>query len=426
MTVTSVPTKTAVSTETPLPTKTPAALSQLEPFELDPQWNAEQKNAAAVMATEQLERWLQEAWQLNISVETISHQLIEADWQREEGEITAVDIDGDGLEEWLMTFYLQPQGALFTRAGDFWIIGQDGIEFRFYQPENYYNDGPRDFFLNAPRVLFKADFTQSGLEDLLIEQIGCGAHTCWWEYHLYTVQDYAYRTVAKTVDDSSLWGSTLAFYHQPDQDYISMTYVDDAILLETETGVSFQISGGWAGSAGSGIQRIRTETWGWTGSAFEMVDLEWHPSDLQMHILREANDFYEMGMLDDAGNLYQRLFNDPTLTNYGGEPSSFEDEEFRRVIHFAIFKLMTIGYQIEDAQLIETWRNWLFNNAPDSNYIQIAELLWEQYQAGAPLVEACEIVNTAVSTLPLEAEMPIEYGYANPQVTTEQLCVVIE
>ncbi len=424
---TAVPTQTAVPpTETPLPTATIIGLSQLIPFEIDPEWDSEQKNGATVTATEQLEIWLQEAWLLETPIETVSQLMIEAGWQREMGEITAVDVDGDDVQEWLITFYLpQQQGVFQQQSGDFWIFGGDGIEFRFYQAENYYTMGDRDFYLNAPRILYNSDFTNNGLDDLLIEQFGCGAHTCWWEIHLYTYQNNAYQSVVTNVDDPTLWGSTLAYYHQPNANYIFMTYVDESALLQTETAVFFQIRGGWAGSAGSGIQRIRTETWGWTGTAFELIDLAWDETDFQMHILREANDRYLLGDIDGAGNLYQRLFNDPSLINYEGIPSTFEDDEYLRVVNFAIFKLMVIGYQNDDTQLIETWRNWLIENSAESNYVQIADLLWEQYQSGVSLEEACDVVNTAVSTLPLEDEMPIEYGYANPQVTKDQLCLEV-
>ena len=425
-TETAVPTQTAVApTQTPLPTSTPVILSSLAPLNLDLSLDDPQLNESAINATQHLESWLTEAWQLNTSVETVSQMMIESNWQREAGEITAVDIDNDGVEEWLITFYLQPQGALFTRAGDFWVFGQEGIEFRFFQPVDYFNEGANIYFwAGAPTIFGLEDFTGDDAPDMLLERQECGAHTCIQDYFLYSSHFGAYTNVIQKVEDPSAWGRLYLSYQGAQAPSISITYGESEII-ETDGVAQFRIIGGQPGSAGAGFVRLRTETWGWTGEAFELIELSWNETDFQMHILREANDRYLLGDIDGAGNLYQRLFNDPTLTNYEGVPSTFEDDEYLRVVNFAIFKLMVIGYQSEDSQLIETWRNWLVANSAESNYVQIADLLWEQYQSGVSLEEACRVVNTAVSTLPLEDEMPIEYGYANPQVTKDQLCLEV-
>lgn len=100
----------------------------------------EDLNLEETLPTERLAEWLHAAWQTGIEPAEIQLALEDAGWLESNDDWHVADITGDGKDEWLLTLYLSPSPTRPTwgRAGDFWIIGEEGLLFRFFLPEDYF------------------------------------------------------------------------------------------------------------------------------------------------------------------------------------------------------------------------------------------------------------------------------------------------
>ena len=183
-------------------------------------------------------------------------------------------------------------------------------------------------------------------------------------------------------------------------------------------------------ASGSGIQRLRTEVWGWTGTGFGLIDFIWHQPRLRTHRLWEALDLYDLERLDDAEQLLAQLvaeqYDDPNEVPMGdGEATWYgSPDEPQRIAYFAAFRLALIGYSLDNSDMIDEWVTWLDNElSEDHPFREASQRLQSGYYSSESPESMCssvvEILNQHEN---IRSFLPYEPGYGNPAFTVSDLC----
>lgn len=383
--------------------------------------DSEARRRAAIEATTLLEQWLLDAWAYQADISEVKVLLTDAGWINQETDVIEADMDGDGRSEWLFTLFLDGNQPYQFRFGDFWIVDSSGVQFRYYQPEEYFS--APTFLDRAPMATAVQDFTGDDVADLLLNKGGCGAHTCWDQWRFYTIHDGSFENRIHKTTDASRWGGTYLFYAQPELDAIEMPSASARVSNE---GVlpKLIVDGGQVGSAGAGIQRQRTETWGWTDRGFALVDLSWYETKQRIHILWEANDMVDRGRFDEAIELYNEAIGNEALLSYEGTEADFYGRRWQPIAQFAAFRLALIGYGSEKYNHIAHTVAWMNDTYPDAILTEAANQLLTYHNRGLHQADACQVITENLRGVEDELILPIEYGYANPVLTVEDVCPV--
>jgi len=376
--------------------------------------------------TEALIEWLVHAYQAEVSLEEVQTALQATQWQTNDDALQQADIDGDGINEWLMTtYFLDPEWLMpWANPGDFWIVGQEGLEYRFFTPDRYFDgdyEAQPEFALGAPTVISTADLTGDGLSDVALSRQTCGAHTCTYFFSILSHHHGDLDSVVQLPESPEGWAT---------EDTIVKTYAEVQPTRDaTGDGISdFLIYGGQVGSAGSGIQRTLTEIWAWNGEAIALADVRLDPTEYRYHLLWEANDEFDQDNFARASELYQQVIRDRTLLDEG----SFNDEQavYDDSRQFAAFRLALIGLLTGKEVDGEAWHQWLREEYGMAPITEAAKILIMSSENEA--VEAsCDVVTTYLQQFEVTdgewvTESPTgtlrDLGYANPSLTAIDVC----
>lgn len=405
---------------TPPPVKAPS--SELETWWREAEPGTSQPDEVQQrIPTEALMNWLVEAYQGGHAPEQVQAALQEAQWQARGEDFQQADVDGDGTDEWLVTVYFfDPEFMPWGTPGDFWIIGENGLDYRFFTPDRYFDDDYEtqpEFSLSAPTVVAASDLTGDGTPDPVLGRSICGAHTCTYFYSILSQQGGTLENITASSDDQTFG-------------VITMTYAE-ALPPSDETGdgvLDFLIYGGWVGSAGSGIQRPRTEVWSWNGEAIALADVRLDPTEYRYHLLWEANDEFDQGNVDRAVNLYEQVIGDRTLLDEG----SFNDEQdvYNDTRSFAAFRLTLAALVENNSARATEWNTWLNRNYSESPITTASDLLLTMAET-ASLEESCADVTDYLRQFEVTQDewttaSPTgalrDMGYANPSLTADDVC----
>lgn len=366
-----------------------------------------------------LERWLLIAWENDTEFSDLAADLTLSGWTSK-NKLQLIDVDRDRVQEWLIE-YTHPAIECFHDwvglpcGGDILIIGDGGIEYQFSadaDPNLDYQWGP---IVTVTRFTDTTDFF------IVIQTGGCGAHTCWDDFTILKSEDGKLVPAIEFPQEPSQWGSQILYWHPADSGQpIHMTYAEHAIIdMNGDGRDELVLEGGWVGSGGSGIQRERTEIWGWTGSRVGLIDLIWHPSELSLHLLREAGDLVEMGRYDEAAELYTELVG---RINSEDENDLGQADPYH-VAFFSAFRLVHLGYLQEDEAMLQEWVAWMEQTDPTHPVAVVAARLIENWNSGATLEAACSSVLSELQHVQgIEAFIPEELGYANPPIELADIC----
>jgi hypothetical protein len=390
--------------------------------------------------TEALIDWLHEAMTLEIDPDFVKSELLNYDWIESDNDWHIIDFTGDGNNEWLMTIYLENWRATWGRPGDFWIVGKNGLVYRFFQPEAYFCYSPclpepGDFYSDAPQIETVTDMTGDGLPDLVLVTTMGGATAITSQYYIISYHfGMAQNLDISPPHDRFVWGDIMALRYTEESSTIAMTYSQ---LLGVEdimgNGVGdLLIRGGHISSFGAGIQRLRTEVWSWNGKTISLTEVRWDPTNYRMHILWEANDFYYRGNYPESRRLFHRVIYDETLK----ENPFFEEIQYESLSRFAAFRLFLIALQENNDHDVNYWQQWLDTHYPDSHLANGATLLREQSNNLQDLSSSCLIVteyfkqfetviDVADHTVPT-GTLYRTMGHANPALKAEDVCLIVE
>lgn len=356
---------------------------------------------------EELQRWLTAAWARNVATAEVAAALRGAAWQRSDKDFNAIDLDGKGRQEWLLTLYVSTPGPEppFGPPGLYWLVGDGGVFYRF---------GAAEEFTSAPSLIASGDMTGDRLPEAVIEDMGCGAHTC---THFYYVLGLRFGTIGSIVRPPQQPGAP---------DSIAMPTATAQVRDATGDGLlDLVLTGGTINSLGAGIQRGSTEVWSWDSRAMTVVlkEATWQPSTWRFHVLYNANEAFEEGDYRTARSLYQRVINDATLKDTDEFPASGPTYPSSR--QFAAFRLVLLALLVErDLGPASEWDRWLTRNYPETALEQASLVLVREWSFTHDLARACRDVTAELLTYP-NPTGTLEYlGYANPELKAEDVCPI--
>lgn len=401
--------------------------------------------------TENLISWLITAKVQSVDPQVVATELKSAGWISDDaswnpGVAEAInwlvtDLTGDGKDEWIMTIYLYPATITWGRPGDFLIIGDEGLLYRFFTPEEYFCDVaqcereyPYSFFQSAPVTIAHRDMTGDGLPELILHRNFGGAHTYTQNYFVISYHFGAFENLVSVPVNRFEWGDSVytlydGYGERGVVPTITMTY---SVLrnFDDNNGDSLfdlSINGGWHGSAGSGVQRTRTEIWSWNGEKIALSQVIWDPTEYRMHLLWEANDLYYLGHYPESQALFLQVIENESLVEspYGNSESHYHSER-----RFAAFRLILISIQEQNFSEATFWRDWLESNYPETPITRAATLLLDEMEATKSISLACDRVSEFLLQFetppPVTGSLMWELGYANPRLGTEDVCLVFE
>jgi hypothetical protein len=356
---------------------------------------------------ESLEGWLAALWHAGANPAAVRAALQQAGWQKDDNDWRAADFDGDLRDEWILVLYDPTMPAVpWGFAGDLWIVNDQGVAFRTYLAPS------TDIFeFTAPTITAIADLTGDGRPELVADARICGAHTCFGNYRVIGHTPDGYRDLVRLPDTGE----------EVSDSAIAMSYPD--VRLEDTNGdglVDLVIHGGTIGSAGAGVVRSRTEIWRWDGAAVTLAETILDPTGYRHHILYEANDLMAGGDLERALALYEAAINDGALRNdaFGYSP----EETYGAISRFAAFRLILIdllrGAPIRASERLA----WLQASYPGTAAAQAAAVLVSNWTGAANLPQACQAVESAMSSYENPTGALADIGYGNPVLMAGDFC----
>ena len=372
-----------------------------------------------------LESWLSEAHRGDSAVDDVCAVLRQAQWQQEEDDCQAVDLDGDQEEEWLLTLDVshlnseenpvrQPAEG---HPGDFWIVSTEGVVFMARGLEN------QDLGATAPSIVDVVDMTGDELPEVIIVSTFCGAHTCVNNYQILGAPEEQIELLVQLPPERE----------QPEplpgdlQQAIALEYVDEeAVRDETEDGLpDLVIHGGIVGSAGAGLQRARTEVWAWDEEegAILLASQEWEDTGYRVHTLYNANYAFSQEQYEEAARLYEAVIVDESLE----EMEFMEPAEVSRTYarQFAAFRLTLLPLFRGDITEATRWSNWLQSEYPGANITEAAAQLIPTWQSnGNNLAAACQTITNYLESQDNPTGPLTDMGYNNPSLTAEDVCPI--
>lgn len=357
-----------------------------------------------------VEEWLVSAWAQSVDQAAVQAALQEAGWQKSPDQWRAIDLDGDGRDEWLATLLgevtRQPDynPMPWGDPGDLIVVNGSGVIYRF-------SDGNDTNWVSAPIIWGDADMSGDNRREAILRSGACGAHTCYSFYVILSDHSGAVQNVVLP-PQPPLEGSEPA---------ISLSY--DEPRLEDATGdgrPDLVLYGGTIGSAGAGLHRARTEVWAWDGQGVSLASSTWDASNYRFHRLYDANDAFAAGDWETAEALYSQVVNDATLEDSAGLLTGESSYDSSR--QFAAFRLILLATLQNDTASVQEWQAWFEQNYSGAPLYEAALRLIVEWTAGVDQATACANITNMLLTYENPTGPLADMGYANPSLTAETVC----
>ena len=323
----------------------------------------------------------------------------------------AVDSAGSGEPFWALGLNRGPMnnGQLY----EFWLLGTDHLALSFAGTE---------FAGMPPLLLATDDLSGDGLPDYLLEQTGCGAHTCFGTYWVYSHHGGVLSSrlnsavgLARTVAEVDPRSNIMPEW--PDR--ISMTSPVITITdLNGDSVADLHFRGGMISSVGAGIHQGFEQTWSWDDDQMVLSAFQWDYTGFRHHELYDGDFAARLGERDIAMSHYLRVMFDETLRDdYTLVSEEAEAHALaRQIAGFRLMQLTELGQ--------ETWLAYLQSEYPDQPLTIAAQMYWENWLPGDDN-DACEAVNQYLATQvePL-GSFGGQLGYGNPTLDPATFCWV--
>lgn len=163
----------------------------------------------------------------------------------------SADLSGDGRPEWIVAVKVKdsaqissPRGLAYN--GNAYIVADDAVVPYFADPDSEITFGQT----LAPSFLIGSigDFTEDGIEDVIIENLTCGANRC---YGMYRLMSYHHGFLQDVSDDR--FSTAMTFPH------LTVAPCEMGCRVRAEVSV-------WVGPNFGGARH--TDIWAWNGSQF--------------------------------------------------------------------------------------------------------------------------------------------------------------
>jgi hypothetical protein len=301
------------------------------------------------------------------------------------------DVDDDGVGELLLVIVDKSPDHGINLVGDLLVVDLDGGDFHLA-----FSAGTESPLLD-PALLEVDDLNQDGHTELAFSSTSCGAHTCFTTIHIVS--------------------SATGTYEDLTGEGIEMSYVDPTFSDWDGDGVPELIMhGGTIGSVGAGPQRERTEVYKWDGVAYVLSQTVYDHSNYLYFKVLDANQALLNADYESAKALYREAIDSNYLVTW------MEESEREELSAFSRYRLSLTYLILGDVDQARSVRDELLAEQPDNIYAQVVTTLWQAYEDGASLLDACKQVGFFAAEHPETAGVLSAYGYGNPSFTPEEVC----
>ena len=187
------------------------------------------------------------------------------------------------------------------------------------------------------------------------------------------------------------------------------------------------ITGSGVQSAGAGPNRANTRLWHWSKDERWFVPMEDRLASpiFRIHALHDADQAALVDDHDAALAGYLRVVEDPGLDDY-----PFGEDGHQRLSAYALYRIMLLWLRYVDSEQAASTLLFLQQahspGSPGEGYSQLAEEVWQAYQAQQDLGYACQIAQAYALTHPETVLEPLHYGYANRTYAAVDICPYVQ
>jgi len=199
------------------------------------------------------------------------------------------------------------------------------------------------------------------------------------------------------------------------------------VQVDADTPIEIQAQKGVQGSIGAGPQRTEKQLWDWNGAQYVEVKTEPAPVEYRIHAIYEGDDAFNAGDYPKAVEWYSRAITDDALKDWLTEIGYANAHDRDTLKSYARFRLLLIGLLRGDANASDQL-SALAAEYPEGSPVhqtqQMAQLLWDKYQATQNWAETCAAVNLFANE---EYEIVDDlglFGYANRMYTSDDMCPI--
>ena len=157
------------------------------------------------------------------------------------------------------------------------------------------------------------------------------------------------------------------------------------------------------------------------------VKSEWSPVEYRIHAIYEADDAFNAGDYQKAVDWYSRAITDDALKDWLTESGGVNAHDRDTLKAYARFRLLLIGLLRNDANA-EDQLKALTADYPDGSPVhqtqQMAQLLWDKYQATQNWAATCAAVNAFANDQYQIVDDLGLFGYSNRMYTSDDMCPI--
>lgn len=320
------------------------------------------------------------------------------------GGVFSIDLSGDGEPETVVSL-IDPFSAdqATGPSGMLLIYGCENRQATLW----YSNLAPQPAPL--PRIVQTGNFIAAPRgNQVAVQTSTCGASTCF-----------------EKLDVLGWNGQTIVSLLAEPLELPSGQY--QLVQTDADTPIEIQAQKGAMGSIGAGPQRTEKQLWDWNGTQYVKAKIEPSPVEYRIHAIYEGDDALGAGDYQKAIDWYSRAFTDDALKDWLTEVGYDKAHDRDTLKAYARFRLLLIGMLRGDANAIDQL-NALTVEYPEGSPVhqtqQMAQLLWDKYQATQNWAETCTVVNLFASEEYEIVDDLALFGYANRTYTSDDMCPV--
>lgn len=372
---------------------------------------------------DKLAEWLTQAWRIGAAPEDIVIKLTETGWLNETDleigkdsihQWITVDLDSDGVEEWLLTISNNWFSYNDSGSSDLWIINGQTIQTQMYVP------------WGAPHIINHTDdITGDGLPEIIVEVSSMGAHTQTGWYYIFSAHHGAVENIVNIGNRLERAAASIRSVDGfSDPSAIRISNPEHKVTDLTGDGLpDFIVGHGGYNSVGAGPWRSRWEIWTWDGNRISLANINWGNSKLRIHALYEANLAFSLGNVHQAIEHYEQVINSDRLQDGDGlNDDYFLQGSYDSARQFAAFRLALSHLREGNSKMAEQWRDWLRLEYPAAPLTNGVNVLFDEWQMTGDLWGSCAVVTELLYTYDQPTAILENTGYGNPSLTAETVC----
>lgn len=313
----------------------------------------------------------------------------------------ARDLNGDGETEWLISVPARDQGCWIPYCPAYLMIFTE--RENLFIPAAIIIEDENVWDLSNPVLLMVDDINTDGRLEVVLEQVSCGAHTCFTGIIIGQWDGQRWRSLA---------GDPVM------QAYTTYTFTDhtgDGLL-------DIVMHGGMYGSVGAGLQRPRMQVFAWRDGAYRLIEETPAPDDHPYFKMLDANAALANGEWDAALELALAVIDHPGVYEDDGW---LTPEAWARIVGYSTIEAMFVYAQLGDVEAMRQMHASLrlrSYSALNDPYPDAAWRVLEVYEATGDPLAACLAVEQFIAERVEDAAFFEWYGYGTERLTVDRIC----